>query len=161
MEPLSNDQRRAIRRGALIKGSDGYYAAHRRASQIAVPAIAVTWLIASAPEANPLTLGLIVIGLLFWVGKAFHHVWDVSHTALLALVYGENGPKTIEWGLYQWLRHSRNDLELTSVMFIPDTGEAKVVGRFFRPDELEREMRRLDFLKAVTLIPEDPAGASG
>ena len=45
--------------------------------------IVVAWLIASAPEANPLTLGLIVVGLFFWLGKAFHHVWDVAHTRAL------------------------------------------------------------------------------
>lgn len=150
-------KRWTLRRGGLVKGQDGYFAAHRRVSQYAVPVIVVTWLIASAPEANPVTLGLIVVGLLFWVGKAFHHVWDVSHTALLTLIYGEHRPQTIEWGLYQWLRHSRNDLELVSVTYHPEHAAAEVVGHFYRPGELEREMRRLDFLKSVKLIPVDRA----
>lgn len=153
-------KRRALRRGALIKSGDGYYGSYRRVSQIVVPVIVVTWLIASAPEANPVTLGLIVIGLLFWVGKAFHHVWDVTHIAILTLVYGEHRPQTIEWGLYQWLRHSRRDVELVSVAFHPEKAEAEIVGRFFRPTEVEREMRKLDFLKSVRLIPLDAAPSS-
>lgn len=154
-------KRRALRRGALLRDKDGnYYAAHRRVSHWAVPVIVVAWLIASAPEANPLTLGLIVVGLFFWLGKAFHHVWDVAHTALLALIYGENGPKTIEWGLYQWLRHSRRDLALTSVSYVPERAEATVVGRFERPEELKREMRRLDFLREVVLVSDEGTSAN-
>lgn len=149
-------KRRALGRGGLVKSRDGrYYAAHRRVSQYAVPAIVVIWLVLSAPEANPLTVGLIAAGLLFWIGKGFHHVWDVSHTALLVLYYGEHSPTTIEWGLGEWLRRSRRDLEVTSVTYVPDVAEARVTGRFYRPEELERDMRRLDFLKKVTLIPDE------
>lgn len=154
-------KKEALRRGALVKSGDGYYGSYRRVSQYVVPVIVVTWLIASAPEANPVTLGLIVIGLLFWVGKAFHYVWEVTHIAILTLIYGEHRPQTIEWGLYQWLRLSRRDVDLISVTFHPEYAEAEVVGRFYRPAELEREMRRLDFLKSVKLISADPPATTG
>jgi len=35
-----------------------------------------------------------------------------------------------------------------------------VVGRFQRPDELQRDMSRLDFLKRVTLIADEEYRAS-
>ena len=149
-------KRRALRRGGLIQNREGtYYGAHLRMSQYAVPCIVVLWLVFSAPEANPLTVGIIAAGLFFWIGKVFHYVWDVSHTALLALYYGEHSAKAIEWGLREWLVRSRRDLELKEVGYDPERAEARIVGRFYRPEELERDMRRLDFLKSVTLVPVD------
>lgn len=147
-------KRRALRAKDLIRSRQGaYYGPHLRVSQYAVPCIVVAWLIASAPDANPLSLAFIAGGLLFWIGKAFHHVWEVTHTALLVLYYGDDSPKTIEWGLYEWLRRSRRDVEVASVTFVPEAAEARVVGRFFRPEALVQDMRRLDFLRKVTLVP--------
>lgn len=154
-------KRRTLQRGGLVKSRSGtYYATYRRLSQAVVPVIVVAWLVVSAPDANPVPLMLIAGCLLFWVGKAFHSVWDATHTALLALYYGENSPRTVEWGLYEWLRRSRRDLELTSVTYHPERAEATVVGRFQRPDELQRDMSRLDFLKRVTLIADEEYRAS-
>lgn len=155
---LALAKRRWLRKGKLRRQQDGYVAAHRRISVIAVPTIVVVWAVATLPEANPGLLAVIMLGLLFWIGQLYHHLWEVLHTGLLALFYGENDTKTIEWGLMEWLRYTRRDVEAIAVDYDPQEERVRVIGHFTRPDDLRSDLLRLDFIKRVHLVEQSAVG---
>lgn len=149
---LAIAKRRALQKGILQRQEHGYFGAHRRISVVAVPTIVVVWVVLSAPEANPVLIATIAGGLFFWIGQLYHHLWEVLHTAMLVLIYGEHNPQTIEWGLAEWLRYTRRDARVTEVKFDETVGRVTVRGQFDRPEELRSDLLRLDFVNRVNLI---------
>lgn len=150
---------RALRQDAFVVKNGRRYGAYRRLNVVLVPAITVVWTVLSAPEADPAILGIIVLGLLWWIGAAFHHAWELLHTTILALLYGEKNPEAIRWGLIEWLEHTRADVKVQEVHYDP-SGQVRVHGEFANPAELRRELSRLDFVTAVELLPARASGSA-
>lgn len=142
-------KRRSLKRGVLIKKDGKLYGAHRRLNVYLLPVIVVVWLVVATPGADPIFLLAIAAGLLFWIGRVFHPIWEALHIAGLVLVYGENQPRTIEWGLFAWLRHSRFAARPEQVVF--HGGKVTLTGEFDRADELKRDLLRFDFIDEVEI----------
>lgn len=150
-------KRRSLARGVLRRHADGYVGAHRRISVVAVPAIVVTWIALTGPESNPMLMAIIALGLFFWIGQLYHHLWEVLHTALLVLVYGEHRPQTVEWALVEWLRYTRKDATVEAVEYEASSNRVTVHGRFERPEELRSDLLKLDFVERVHLVEQPTA----
>lgn len=150
---------RALRQNAFVVKNGRRYGAHRRLNVILIPAVTVVWIVLSAPEADPAILGIIALGLFWWIGSAFHHVWELLHTTILALLYGEKNPEAIRWGLVEWLEHTRADVRVEELHYDP-SGEVRVHGEFGNPAELRRELGRLDFVTSVELLPARASGSA-
>ncbi len=148
---LALAKRRALIHGNFSTKDGRRFGAHRRLSLLAIPGITVIWLVLSAPEADPMIVAIIAAGLLWWIGAAFHRAWELLHTTILVLMYGEKNPQTIRWGLHEWLRYTRADARVDDVTYETE-GHVKVWGDFDKPDELKRDLLRLDFVEKVSLL---------
>lgn len=158
---LALAKQRALAQGAFSIKDGKRFGAHRRLSVVVIPAITVVWLVLSAPEADPLILAIIALGLLWWIGAAFHRAWELVHTTILVLLYGEKNPQTIRWGLIEWLKYTRADARVRAVEFVSG-GQVTLHGEFDNPDELRRDLLRLDFVNNVRVVEErDPAAGGG
>ena len=142
-------KRKGLQDGRFYIKNGRRFGPQRRLSQILIPVLTVSWLVLSAPEADPVILGLIAIGTLWWIGAAFDFAWDVLHITLLVLIYGEHATKTVEWGLREWLRHTRADARVYEVSY--NDGDVLLKGEFDKPDELLRDLRKLDFVRSAKI----------
>lgn len=149
-------KKNTLQKGALIVKDGKRFGAHRRLSLIFIPVLIVVWLAASAPEIDPVIMGIIILGLLWWTGAAFHRAWELLHTTFLVLMFKEKSPRSIRWGLQEWLRYTRSEARARQVAF-DDDGSVTLYGEFDNPDELRRELLRLDFITRVNLVQEPAA----
>lgn len=146
---LALAKRKGLAEGRFYVKGGRRYGPQRRLSRILVPLLAVVWLVLSAPEADPVILALFAAGTLWWIGLAFDYAWDVLHIALLALFLGEYAPRTVEWGVMEWARHTRADARVSEVSF--KDGDLVLKGEFEKPDEFLQELRKLDFVRSARI----------
>lgn len=153
-------KRRALLNGDFIHIDGRRYGAYRRLSVFGVPVIVAAWILISGWALDPFTILLIAGVLLWWIGMAFHWLWEILQTALLALVYRPETPRTIEWGLDAWLRHGPYEIQLNEAVYAPESKEARIAGRTPHRAAIESDLLRFGFVKSVTFAEPPAHGAA-